>query len=288
LEPTRFAGIQGSCGLTWQAVPALRNLNTQTPPHVFPRRPSASNVASGHLQPATAIPAAAFAGRGALGEAGEQVSYHIVLKLRRRLERDLAIPYWPDFIMDKTGALDSVEPDVTVAVLDTGADVDHVELRGKFAAQADFVDLKSLDTTDFIGDIANPDADAVGHGTHVSGNVRCHGQARRARQRGGQGAGPAQPTRAGRPCRGTWAEQHGGRGCSLRLAKDRRSPSDHGVPQARCPLANRAGPGSARQRPVGLIQAASDVGISPKRPGPAMDNDASAGQPEPAGWDAGS
>jgi thermitase len=75
-------------------------------------------------------------------------------------------------------ALTRGRPEVRVAVLDTGADLHHQELRGKFVAQADFVDLDGLDTTDFIGDIKEDDnvpEDEVGHGTHVAGIIGARG-----------------------------------------------------------------------------------------------------------------
>ena len=68
--------------------------------------------------------------------------------------------------------------DVTIAVLDTGVDADHPELRGKVAKGADFVNLEGLNTSGFIGDFLglddSPD-DEVGHGTHVSGIISAKG-----------------------------------------------------------------------------------------------------------------
>ncbi|NGO48993.1 S8 family peptidase [Streptomyces ureilyticus] len=63
---------------------------------------------------------------------------------------------------------------VKIAVLDTGVDVDHPELAGKVVAGADFVELKGMDTSAFVGDISGYDAepgDDIGHGTHVSGII---------------------------------------------------------------------------------------------------------------------
>jgi thermitase len=65
-------------------------------------------------------------------------------------------------------------PSIKVAVLDTGADLTHSEIKDSISAGADFVNLEGLDTTQFIGDILGPDSkpdDECGHGTHVSGIV---------------------------------------------------------------------------------------------------------------------
>ncbi|MEV6598581.1 S8 family serine peptidase [Actinoplanes sp. NPDC051346] len=69
-------------------------------------------------------------------------------------------------------------PDVTVAVLDTGVDLDHPELRGRITGRADFVDLQGMDTTAFVGDTMDFDEDPgddIGHGTHVGGIVAGRG-----------------------------------------------------------------------------------------------------------------
>jgi subtilisin family serine protease len=68
--------------------------------------------------------------------------------------------------------------DIKVAVLDTGANLDHPELQGKIVKRADFVDLEGLNTSDFVGDIKGYDdvpEDEVGHGTHVSGIIAGRG-----------------------------------------------------------------------------------------------------------------
>ena len=68
--------------------------------------------------------------------------------------------------------------DIKVAVLDTGANLDHRELQGKIVKRADFVDLEGLNTSDFVGDITGYDdvpEDEVGHGTHVSGIIAGRG-----------------------------------------------------------------------------------------------------------------
>lgn len=70
------------------------------------------------------------------------------------------------------------EPTVHVAVLDTGVNLDHPELRGKLLPGRDFVDLEGLDTTGFVGDFMAYDdvpEDEVGHGTHVSGIIVARG-----------------------------------------------------------------------------------------------------------------
>jgi len=69
-------------------------------------------------------------------------------------------------------ALTRGNPDVKIAVLDTGIDLAHRELGGKIAKGRDFVDLEGLETADFVGDITGYDdvpEDEVGHGTHVAG-----------------------------------------------------------------------------------------------------------------------
>jgi thermitase len=65
-------------------------------------------------------------------------------------------------------------PEVHVAVLDTGVDLNHPELRGKVQKRADFVNLEGLDTTGFVGDFRGYDVvpmDEVGHGSHVAGII---------------------------------------------------------------------------------------------------------------------
>ncbi|MEG3165134.1 S8 family serine peptidase [Sphingomonas sp. PB2P19] len=68
--------------------------------------------------------------------------------------------------------------DVTIAVLDTGVDINHPELRDRVTKRMDFVDLNGLDTSDFVGDFLGLDdvpQDEVGHGTHVSGIIAARG-----------------------------------------------------------------------------------------------------------------
>jgi subtilisin family serine protease len=67
---------------------------------------------------------------------------------------------------------------VKIAVLDTGVDLDHPELKGRIAQGADFVNLEGLDTRGFVGDFTGYDDvpdDEVGHGTHVAGIIAARG-----------------------------------------------------------------------------------------------------------------
>jgi subtilisin family serine protease len=90
-----------------------------------------------------------------------------------------AVPRAADVInLAYAKALTHGRRDVRVAVIDTGIDADHRELRGKIAAQADFVDLTGMDTTAFIGDTTGYDSvavDEVGHGSHVAGIIAGRG-----------------------------------------------------------------------------------------------------------------
>jgi subtilisin family serine protease len=77
-------------------------------------------------------------------------------------------------------ALTRGSPDICIAVLDTGVGTDHPELLGKVRKGMDFVDLKGLDTSAFIGDFLGYDSDPrdeVGHGTHVTGILSARGLA---------------------------------------------------------------------------------------------------------------
>jgi subtilisin family serine protease len=63
---------------------------------------------------------------------------------------------------------------ITIAVLDTGVDAEHAELKDKVAKRADFVNLDGLDTSGFVGDVTGYDSqpeDELGHGTHVCGII---------------------------------------------------------------------------------------------------------------------
>jgi len=69
-------------------------------------------------------------------------------------------------------------PSVKIAVLDTGINLDHRELKDKIVKRADFVNLEGLDTSEFIGDFMDYDdipEDEVGHGSHVSGIIAAKG-----------------------------------------------------------------------------------------------------------------
>jgi len=69
-------------------------------------------------------------------------------------------------------------PDVKIAVLDTGVNLDHPELEGKIIKRGNFVNLEGLDTSAFIGNVTDlkaPPEDEVGHGTHVSGIIAAKG-----------------------------------------------------------------------------------------------------------------
>jgi subtilisin family serine protease len=70
------------------------------------------------------------------------------------------------------------DPAIKIAVLDTGVNLNHKELKGRLCDPADFVNIQGLDTTDFIGDTLDNDEipeDEVGHGTHVSGIIGGNG-----------------------------------------------------------------------------------------------------------------
>ena len=82
--------------------------------------------------------------------------------------------------LDFARALSRGRRDVRVAVLDTGINLGHPELRGKIVAKADFVDLQGLDTSSFVGDFLGADddpEDELGHGTHVAGIIAAEGVA---------------------------------------------------------------------------------------------------------------
>ncbi|GGQ70041.1 S8 family serine peptidase [Couchioplanes azureus] len=91
---------------------------------------------------------------------------------RRRPGEAIFLPY--------ARAVTAGLPAIRIAVVDTGADLGHPELAGRFAGRADFVELRGLDTRTFVGDITGYDDrpdDEVGHGTHVSGIIGARGLA---------------------------------------------------------------------------------------------------------------
>jgi subtilisin family serine protease len=68
-------------------------------------------------------------------------------------------------------------PDIVVAVLDTGIDLDHPELQAALLPGYDFVNIIS-GAGRFVGDFLGYDTDAddeVGHGTHVAGIIAAQG-----------------------------------------------------------------------------------------------------------------
>jgi len=70
------------------------------------------------------------------------------------------------------------QPNISIAVLDTGVNLSHPELQGKISKRADFVSLQGMDTSAFIGDFTGYDQvpeDEVGHGTHVCGIIAAKG-----------------------------------------------------------------------------------------------------------------
>lgn len=65
-------------------------------------------------------------------------------------------------------------PNIRIAILDTGIDTKHREIKDSIIKMADFVNLEGLDTTEFVGDTLGYDSapdDEVGHGTGVAGQI---------------------------------------------------------------------------------------------------------------------
>jgi subtilisin family serine protease len=118
------------------------------------------------------IPAVEDARELKIGEA--EVPQHDISK-----QASLGVQRVSDLIyLSYAQALTKGVPDIKIAIVDTGVNLDHPELKGKLGKGADFVDLTGLDTSSFIGDITGYDEvpeDEVGHGTHVSGIVASRG-----------------------------------------------------------------------------------------------------------------
>lgn len=80
--------------------------------------------------------------------------------------------------LEEAHAFSKGDPAITVAILDTGVDLNHPEYRDALLPGYDFVDI--LDgASEFIGDYLGADAipeDEVGHGTHVAGVIAAKGQ----------------------------------------------------------------------------------------------------------------
>jgi len=75
--------------------------------------------------------------------------------------------------LDVSARKSSGSPEITVAVLDTGVDLEHPELQHCLIDGYDFVDIIS-GASQFIGDYLGYDvdpSDEVGHGTHVAGII---------------------------------------------------------------------------------------------------------------------
>ena len=71
------------------------------------------------------------------------------------------------------------DPNITIAVLDTGVNLDHPELQAALLPGYDFVNIvngASRFVGDFLGYDADPE-DEVGHGTHVAGIIAAQGVA---------------------------------------------------------------------------------------------------------------
>jgi thermitase len=81
--------------------------------------------------------------------------------------------------LDEAQTFSRGDQDVLIAVLDTGIDLEHPELKDQLTSGFDFVNI--LDgAEEFIGDYLEADAvpaDEVGHGTHVAGIIAGEGRA---------------------------------------------------------------------------------------------------------------
>ena len=112
------------------------------------------------------IPAVEQAAAGSIGRMDLQPRSNAFSVRTDRASRDA-------IYLDEGQAFSMGDANITVAVLDTGIDLDHAELRHSLQEGFDFVHI--LDGADeFIGDYLEADAvadDEVGHGTHVAGIV---------------------------------------------------------------------------------------------------------------------
>ncbi|MEQ8403465.1 MAG: S8 family serine peptidase [Oceanicaulis sp.] len=144
------------------------------------------------------VPEVAAVHRGRIGAAELPAARPAALGARRADAARRAIG------LELVRAITEGDRDVLVAVLDTGLDLDHPELRGRLRPGRDFVDILH-GASDFIGDVVGADADPddeVGHGTHVAGVIGATGEA------APRGVAPACPLL---PVRVLAAMQQGGR-----------------------------------------------------------------------------
>jgi subtilisin family serine protease len=80
--------------------------------------------------------------------------------------------------LDEAHAFSKGDNGVTIAILDTGVDLDHPEYRDALLPGHDFVDVLN-GAEEFIGDYLGADVipeDEVGHGTHVAGIIGGRGK----------------------------------------------------------------------------------------------------------------
>jgi thermitase len=108
-----------------------------------------------------------------------EISQTELPKISRASSVDFQTDHSRDQILLKQAQLYSKgNPQIKIAVLDTGVDVMHPELENVITHKMDLVNIRGLDTTSFIGDftgIDNSPDDEVGHGTHVSGIIAAKG-----------------------------------------------------------------------------------------------------------------
>jgi len=117
-------------------------------------------------------PAVDWVRRGAIAQA--------VLPVYSEMASTSALSDWPGALihLPYAHAITKGRADIKVAILDTGVDLDHPEVVGRFVARKDVVDFEGLDTSSFIGDLLQADddpEDEVGHGTHIAGIIGARG-----------------------------------------------------------------------------------------------------------------